>query len=59
MKTFLQRQVLEAVRKLPALGAGNNEKERWFWAFSDETKAGLVGTSDVRRDVSISKGDAR
>ena len=29
-KTFLQHQVLEAVRKLSALGVGNNEKERQF-----------------------------
>ncbi|KAF3966451.1 hypothetical protein CMV_009451 [Castanea mollissima] len=48
-KTFLRRQVLEAARKLPALGVGSNEKERPFWLFSDETKAGLIGTGDFRQ----------
>ena len=51
--------MLEAVRKLPALGVGNNEKERRFCAFSDETEASLVRTGDVQRSVSISGGDAR
>ena len=45
----MQRQLLEARENFRhrRLEFGNNEKKRRFWVFSDETKAGLIGTSNV------------
>ena len=60
-KTFLQRYLLEVRENFQCrrLEFGNNEKKRWFWAFSDKTKAGLVGTGNVQWCVSIFDGDAK
>ena len=44
---FLQSQESKAVRKLSASWLETTERQ--FWAFSDETKVGLVGTDDDQR----------
>ena len=51
--------MLEAARKLLASVVGNNEKERQFCTFSEETKVGLVGTGDDWQCIFISNNDAR
>ena len=45
----MQRQLLEVQENFRRrrLEFGNNEKKRRFWAFSDDTKAGLLGTGNV------------
>ena len=57
-KTFLQSPLLEVTRKFLASVVGNNEKERWFWVFSNEKRSvslelGVIGS------VSTSSSGAR
>ena len=57
-KTFLQSPLLEVTRKFLASVVGNNEKERWFWVFSNEKR--LVSLElGVIDSVSTSSNGAR
>ena len=57
----MSTSVVGSASKLLVLEVGiwNNEKKRWLWAFSDKTKAGLIGTGNVWLCISISDGDAK